>query len=66
MSVALHKINVPIYYVYASEMQAKKIIKLLHDFLVKVVTRYILIDVCYEKSQNVNFLALIRSYVLLA
>ena len=34
------------------------------DFLVKVVTVYIKIH--YEKSKNVNFLALIRSYVLLA
>ena len=40
-------------------MQAKKIITILslHDFLVKVVTRYIKIR--YEKSQNVNFLVLI-------
>ena len=43
------------YHVYANRMQAQKIIHL-HDFLVKVVSRYIKIH--YEKYQNVNFLAL--------
>ena len=44
------------------EHKVKKISQLFllsHDFLVKVVTHYIKMH--YEKSQNVNFLVLIRS-----
>ena len=39
-------------------------IQLSCDFLAKVVTGYI--KICYEKSLSINFLAFIRSCVLLA
>ena len=45
------------------EYKAKKYYNLFllsHDFLVKVITRYTKMH--YEKSQNVNFLVLIRSF----
>ena len=42
----------------------RKLKKLSRNFLVKVITRYI--KTHYEKSQNTNFLALIRSCILLA
>ena len=59
-------LNETTYSVCANRTQAKNNFnfKVSHNFLAKVVSRYI--EINYEKSQNANFLVLIRSSILLA